>query len=239
MTQVERYIPKNRTGIATSRELASEMIAGTAEFGPSSPGSEAEIAAVRTAYAADAEAAGSVPPPATMKGALSTVVKAVKHEKPLVFIDILGARLAFERSGTRLYEALLSKFDAFGSFEGGPTRPELERFHQHELDHFLMLVGVIRELGGDPTAITPAADVEAMISRGALEVVGDPRLDLIDSLHALHTAELHDTDSWGLLVEAARVADRADLMQAFSDAMLEEQAHLDHVRNWLKASLRV
>jgi hypothetical protein len=174
-----------------------------------------------------------------MKGALSTVVKAVKREKPLVFLDLLGARLAFERSGTRLYEGLLAKFDAFGSFDRGPARPDLELFHEQELQHFQMLVRIVRELGGDPTAITPAADVEAVISRGALEVVADPRIDLIDSLHALHTAELHDTDSWNLLLEAARIADRADLVQAFNVAMLEEQAHLDHVRNWLKASLRV
>jgi hypothetical protein len=52
--------------------------------------------------------------------------KAMKGEKPTLLLDKLGERLAFERSGTRLYEALVSKHDAFGSFSGGPSREDLE-----------------------------------------------------------------------------------------------------------------
>ena len=36
-------------------------------------------------------------------------------------MDKIGERLAFERTGTRLYEALVSKHEAFGSFPGGPS----------------------------------------------------------------------------------------------------------------------
>jgi hypothetical protein len=47
-------------------------------------------------------------------------------EEMVLLVDKLGERLAFERSGTRLYETLLSKFDSYGPFEGGPERAELE-----------------------------------------------------------------------------------------------------------------
>ena len=47
-------------------------------------------------------------------------------------MDKLGERLAFERAGTRLYEALVSKYDAYGSFTGGPSRDDLEHVMQEE-----------------------------------------------------------------------------------------------------------
>ena len=119
-TQAE--IGLNRTGIATSPALTEEMIEGTKEFLPSSPGDGDEIALVREAYARTAESLGSVAPPTTMKGAVKTAIRGIRGARPTQFVDKLGERLAFERTGTRLYEALISKFDATGSFAGGPTR---------------------------------------------------------------------------------------------------------------------
>ena len=131
----------NRTGIATSPKLTKEMLEGQQEFAPDQPGDERKIASARSSSAREWDSKiGSVPPPTTVKGALKTGATALKGESPTQFIDKLGARLAFERSGVRMYEALLSKFDASGSFEGGPSRAEIEKILMDEYDHFRLLV---------------------------------------------------------------------------------------------------
>ena len=86
---------------------------------------------------------------------------------PVVFLDKLGARLAFERMGTRLWEALLSKFDSYGSFTGGPTRDELERIATEEFEHFRLLNEAMIGLGADPTVVTPSANLQANLSKAA------------------------------------------------------------------------
>jgi hypothetical protein len=65
-----------------------------------------------------------------VKDVVKTGMTAMKGESPTQLIDRLGARLAFERSGVRLYEALLSKLDASGIFDGGPSREDIERIVQ-------------------------------------------------------------------------------------------------------------
>ena len=45
-----------------------------------------------------------------------------------------GERLAFEGSGTRLYEALVLKDDAFGSFAGGPSKADSKRSSRKSTD---------------------------------------------------------------------------------------------------------
>jgi hypothetical protein len=44
-----------------------------------------------------------------VKGVAKTGMQKLTGKKPEVLIDKLGARLAFERTGTRLYDALLGK----------------------------------------------------------------------------------------------------------------------------------
>jgi hypothetical protein len=48
-----------------------------------------------------------VPPPTSMKGMAKSALQALKGEKATVLIDKLAERLAFERTGTRLYETLI------------------------------------------------------------------------------------------------------------------------------------
>ena len=47
-----------------------------------------------------------------------------------------------------------------------------------------MLVQAMEQLGGDPTAQTPCADVTATASMGLIQVVTDPRTTLAQSLNA-------------------------------------------------------
>ena len=75
--------------------------------------------------------------------------------QPTLFLDKLGERLAFERSGTRLYEALVSKHDAFGSFAGGPSKGDLEAILQEEYRHFTMLSVYDQAAGRGPHGRDP------------------------------------------------------------------------------------
>src|SRR5690349_17588390 len=118
----QTHIGNNKTGVETAHDHIDSMLEGTLEFLPSGIGDEREIARVREEYVLDAEPIGSMPPPPTLAGMVKTARQALRGEHPLVFLDKLGGRLAFERTGTRLWEGLLSKFDAYGSFEGGPER---------------------------------------------------------------------------------------------------------------------
>lgn len=226
----------NRTGIATSPRLSANMVEGMQEFPPNVPGDEVAIAGVRQRYAQEGEQVGSVPPPATVSGMASAAVQGLKGEHPVQFVDKLGERLAFERMGTRLYQALLSKFDVFGGFEGGPTRAELERLMLDEYAHFKMLVQAATEVGADPTVVTPSADIAANMSQGVLAVLVDPRITFVQSLEAILVAELVDNDCWETLMQLARQRGDEKLANSFASALADEVRHLRLVRAWLAAA---
>lgn len=226
----------NLTGIASAPHRSQEMISGMEEFPPTSTGSAQDIANVRIAYAQEADPQGSVPPPAGLKDKIQTAVKAVKGESPTLFMDKLGERLAFERTGTRLYEALVSKHDAFGSFSGGPSREELEHILEEEYEHFAMLRHAIEQLGGDPTSVTPSANLHAAASHGINLVIVDPRTTLLQCLEAILIAELVDNACWEALSELARDAGEDELVEKFEQALATEQEHLEKVQTWLAAA---
>lgn len=226
----------NRTGMALSPKHAKEMIEGASKTKPSMAGDEKAIATVRSAYVHDAEPIGSIPPPATVKGAAKTAMKALTGEHASVLLDKLGARLAFERTGTRLYEALIGKLEVLGTIDGGPSVDRLTQILREEQQHFDMLKHAIEEMGGDPTAMTPSADVEATLSSGVPKVLGDARTDLHQSLEAILIAELADNDGWTMLIELARSLGQDQLASDFDKALREEEEHLRDVRAWVTSS---
>lgn len=226
----------NRTGIATSPELTHDMLEGVKEFLPTSEGDEGVIARVRGGYSKEAEPLGTVPPPTTVTGVAKAAVRGVRGARPTQFIDKLGERLGFERSGVRLYEALISKFDAFGSFDGGPTRAELEHILLEEHAHFRLLTEAVTKLGGDPTVMTPSADLHATMSYGLLAVMVDARTTLAQCLEAALLAELADNEGWEALIELATENGEAELTKRFRAAKENEEEHLDNVRTWLRAA---
>jgi hypothetical protein len=225
----------NRTGIGAAPQRSQEMLTGLEEFPPTSEGSAQDIALVRIAYAQEAEPLGSMPLPASMTKKAKTALKAVMGAQPTLWMDKLGERLAFERSGTRLYEALVSKHDAFGSFAGGPSKDDLEAILQEEYSHFTMLSTTIEQLGGDPTVVTPSADLHATASHGIVQVIVDPRTTLLQSLEAILIAELADNACWEALIALAEQAGEDPLVQPFEQALVTEQEHLMKVRTWLAA----
>lgn len=227
----------NRTGIQTSPIDSKEAIEGAKQGLPSSMGSEAGILEVRALYAKESDGVGTVPVPATLKGMFQTAKEMLKGTKPTVFIDKLGERAGFERTGVRLYEAALLKFDVHGSWDGGPSRYQLEKIHRDELAHFVLVREAIEKLGADPTALTPCADLMSVASKGIPEVLVDPRTNLVQCLEALLVAELTDNAGWELLIELAQGLGQTDLVEQFEQALSVEAEHLMLVRRWLTAGV--
>ncbi|WP_437587053.1 ferritin-like domain-containing protein [Sorangium sp. So ce1000] len=230
-------IGTNTTGIATSPIDSKELIEFAQAIPPSSPGSEADAAAVRTEVAGASGPVGSVPPPVTLKGVVKAAGELIQGRPPALLIDKLGERLQFERSGTRLYEALIAKHDAQGTFEGGPTRADLEAIRDDELRHFALLKRAIERLGADPTAMTPSADVVGLASAGVLAVAAEPRINLGQSLQALLVAELTDNDSWRMLIDLAIAYGQDEMAAEFREAEQHEARHLELVRAWLSSKV--
>jgi hypothetical protein len=228
----------NRTGIATSPIDSKRTIEG-AEAGSGNGGrfDGAQIAAERAAWARAAEPLGTVPPPATIKGVMKTVIEKLEGHKPTVFLDKLGERLAFERTGTRLYEAVMAKLEAADPHPGGPSRVDLEEIHDAELRHFMLVRDAIVQLGADPTAMTPGADLVAVAGLGWVQVVTDPRTTLNQCLDIMLIAELADQGGWELLISLADNLGFDELAGQFRTALLEEERHVLRVRTWITTAL--
>jgi rubrerythrin len=225
---------KNRTGALASPMDASDVQkeAMTHEV---SPPADMELDGVRAEYEAEGVLMGHMPIPTTVRGAKNAFVQAFKGKNAAVLLDKIGERLAFERTGTRLYEALIGKLDACGSWDGGPSRAELLHIMEEELEHFHVLREAMEELGGDPTAMTPAANVTDVVSSGIPQIVSDGRSTLAQSLCAIHVAELADNDGWDMLVSLCTYLELDDLAQRFQRCAHEEGEHLHNVRRWLNA----
>ncbi len=149
-------------------------------------------------------------------------------------LDKLGERLAFERQGTRLYEAFLQKCQSLNLDDAsGPSVEELRHICEEELEHFHLLQNAITALGGDATVQTPSADVAGVLSHGVMQVVSDPRTTIPQTLQAMLTAELVDNDGWQMLQDLAAELGQDDLEEQCRRAYEEEQEHLEKVRDWL------
>ncbi|MBA3456836.1 MAG: ferritin-like domain-containing protein [Deltaproteobacteria bacterium] len=211
----------NHTGIALHPDFAADMLQGTEEFGPTTRGGADQLAENRIRVAQISQPAGTMPP---------TLDVPIEN---LPLLDKLGARLQFERTGVRLYQALISKLDAYGTFPGGPSRADLEQIRDEEHRHLLLVQDIIEELEGDPTVVTPCANLQAVASRGLCDVLVDPRTNLIECLEAIMVAELADHESWELLATTAELMGKSDLGPRLREGERTEAEHLVKVRNWL------
>lgn len=212
----------NRTGISVNPAEAKKSIEGAQKAPPSSPGDSQALAAPRAPYIAAGEPIGSRPP-------------VTDPMVPAVLLDLLGARLSFERGGTRLYEALLGKVTAAKQLKGGPSAADVLHLMNEEAQHFALVQAAIQRLGGDPTYETPAADVSGVASTGLVQILTDPRTTVAQCLQAMLTAELTDNDGWQMLVQLAGTLGHDDLVSQSQSALATEQEHLTKVRGWLLA----
>jgi ferritin-like protein len=223
----------NRSGIGTSPVDSKRLMEGAVEGVPSATVSADALMRVRAELSRDADPVGTMPPPASIKGAVKTVVEGLKGQKATVFLDQMAERLAFERTGTRLYEALISKLAGADAHPGGPTAAELAQIREDELAHFHLLAQAIASMGGDPTAVTPSADISAVASSGLVQVLADPRTTLNEALKTVLIAELADNEAWRNLTELASRLGQDELAEQFQTAAQEEEEHLALLRDWV------
>lgn len=222
----------NRTGLHRSPTPGRDLL-DTPVGQPVPPGAGRAQAELRAQYLAEAGPLGSVPVPTTLKGIASTGMEALKGLRAQVLIDRMAARLAFERGGVRLYDALIRKHEAAGhpALESGSAET-LREFRAQELAHMNLVADAIESLGGDSTAQTPAADLVGIESMGFVQVVSDPRTSFLQSLHAVLCAELTDVAGWDLLATLADEMGQERLAASFRGALAEEERHLRTVRAW-------
>jgi rubrerythrin len=247
----------NRTGIQMSPLDAQELEETVARFTPHQEDSDGtELETFRSRFIAEAEPLGSIPLPGTFRGTATVGMSSLMGKNPATFMDKIGERLAFERTGTRLYDALLTKFHSADAQElaclsEGAQEDELQQtdlqeadqletpeltlqqIRAEELAHLHLIEAAFVTLGADPTAQTPSADLAAVISQGLLQVLTDPRTNLAQCLEAILTGELTDNAGWELLIELAEAAGQEQLAEQFSQALADEERHLTIVKDWL------
>ena len=228
-------IGMNRTGIAASPLQGEELFASAKAGHPSSRGDETTLAAIRVLYSREAPVLGSVPPPIVRRDASRSIIDLIRGEKAGVLLDKLGERLAFERLSVRMFDALMAKFRAGGTWQGGPTIQELSSMRDDELRHFEIVRRALARLGADSTAMTPSGDLAGVLVAGTLDVLSDPRVTPPQGLQAILMAELADHDAWALLVELAGRLGEDGLASEMRAALVEEQRHVSLVRVWIRS----
>lgn len=228
-------IGMNRTGVQMSPFDTSAMQSGMPpSMTPATTGDDTALAEMRSSYIADADPLGSVPIPGTVRGAITTGASMLTGNQPQLLLDKLGERLAFERTGTRLYDALITKFEATQDKSTSMTLADLQKIRQDEARHFAIVADAVEMLGGDPTSQTPCADLVGVESMGLMQVVTDPRTNIAQSLHAILVAEMADNAGWEMLIALAEDQNQASMITDFSVALDEERVHLQQVRTWLE-----
>ncbi|GAB3540016.1 hypothetical protein GCM10027343_08390 [Noviherbaspirillum agri] len=231
----QTHMGMNRTGMQMSPFDSSDMQSGMpASMTPATPGDDSALAEARASYITEADPVGSVPLPGTVKGAISTGASMLTGSEPQLLLDKLGERLAFERTGTRLYDALITKFEALQDSSTSMTLADLQQIRQDEARHFAIIAEAIQSVGGDPTSQTPCADLVGVESMGLMQVVADPRTTIAQSLHAILVAEMTDNAGWELLIALAEDQKQNALISDFTVALNEERVHLQQVQRWFE-----
>jgi rubrerythrin len=210
----------NQSGMLTAEGGGEKMLENLKLTRPTR-GDERDLAKIRLEYAKEADAVGTIPEP-------------VQPGLTAVLMDKLGERLAFERSGARLYDALLVKC-ASDSARLVPAN-ELRHIRDEEAVHFALVGAAIQSLGGDPTAQTPSADVAGVEGMGLMQVLNDPKTTVAQALHAILVAEMTDNAAWEELIELTSQAGNDELVARFRKALEEEQEHLEKVQGWYRAA---
>jgi hypothetical protein len=221
--QVTTEVGINQSGILASEDGGEKMMQNI-ELTRPPRGDERELAKIRLEYAKESDPVGTLPEPQPEGIAR-------------VLMDKLGERLAFERAGVRLYDALMVKCAADGA--AAVPAKDLRHIRDEEAVHFALVGAAIESLGGDPTAQTPCADVAGVEGMGLMQVLNDPKTTVAQALHAILVAELTDNAAWDELIElTSQVGNDDDLVARFNKAREEEREHLIKVQGWYKDAVQ-
>jgi len=226
----------NYTGVQMSPKDNKRLLDAVNDIHPDVPGDERGMLVERTERAAEADRIGSVPVPGSAKGMLKTGFDMMRGKSPEVFIDKLGERLAYERNGVRLYEAMIAKVKALDTPDTALV-DTLMHIRNEEHEHMMLVHQAIETLGADPTAQTPCADVVGAMSLGIVNVLTDPRTNVDQCLNALLTVELTDNAAWELLIELAQAAGHPNIADSFTKAKTQEDDHLVKIKTLMRRDL--
>ena len=189
---------------------------------------------MRREYIAEAEVVGSVPPARNVKGAASTAMQKLTGKNPEAFIDKLGCRLAFERTGVRLYDALIAKCSALGTACRDSPR-YVWNFRNQELQHFKLVESshALDWRGSDST------DALRRCRWGRIHGP-DPSIDRSSHIGGAMPGSdsyrrIADNDAWQMLILFAEKMGMDEMARDFGVALSEEDIHLMHVRQWYQA----
>ncbi|HEY0491182.1 MAG TPA: ferritin-like domain-containing protein [Telluria sp.] len=238
MSTHTEHIGMNRTGIQMSPIDSKAMTDIDPDLMLGDEGDDSPMADLRAPYIIEADTLGSVPLPGTATGMVSIGLDMLKGQSPQILLDKLGERLAFERTGTRLYDALITKCELMlDDIEISMTIDDLEDIRTDEARHFRLVADAIDALGGDPTAQTPSADLCGVESMGLVQVLNDPRTTIAQSLHAIVTAELSDKAGWETLIALVDEHGLTDMVNSFTVALNDEREHLALVQTWYEEAI--
>jgi hypothetical protein len=227
-------IGSNRTGQQTTPLLSKEMNDVIRPV-TAAAADASVLAEERILYIQEAEPLGSIPPPATPKGVAKSAAKMLDGDRAQAFIDKLAERLAYERSGARLYDAVIAKCMAYKDELGEASLEEVVKIREEEAVHAALLRTCIEQLGGDPTAQTPSADLVGVATGGFLQAASDPRTPLAQTLQIALAAELVDGAGWEMLITMAENMGQDAMADRFRQALAHEKEHLAKVRAWYEA----
>jgi rubrerythrin len=226
----------NFTGVQMSPKDTERLMEAVEQILPDVPGDDTLLMNERVKRNEEAERIGSVPVPGSAKGMLKSTFDMIKGKSPELLVDKLGERLAFERSGVRLYDAMIAKVKAM-NVVGSDLVSVLQHIRDEEFEHMLLVEDAIKSLGADPTAQTPCADVAAVKSMGLMQVVTDSRTNVAQGLSALLTAELEDNAAWELLIELAEAGGHPNIAKSFEKAKTQEDDHLLKIKTMVRRDL--
>lgn len=226
----------NVTGTQMSPDDTKALLKAVEKYPPDVKGDASKLAVARAAMRREADPIGTVPIPGSVKGVLKSGFDKMLGKQPELLVDKLGERLAYERTGVRLYEAALAKFEGTET-DDKELIPTLQRIRDDEAAHMHLVKEAIETLGADPTAMTPCADVVGVMAMGIMQVLTDPRTNVAQALNALLTLELADHAAWELLVELTNKAGHPNIAKGFEKALAEEERHLNIIKSLLKQQL--
>jgi hypothetical protein len=160
-------IGRNRTGLQASPQLSKEMNDVVLPVAAATATASA-LNEVRLMYIREADPLGSIPSPAAAKGVIKPAAKLLQGQRPQVLVDKLAERLAYERGGTRLYDAVIAKVMAHEGELPAASLQEVIEIRDEEAGHAALIRTCLEQLGADPTAQTPSADLVGVATAGFL-----------------------------------------------------------------------
>ena len=226
----------NFTGVQMSPKDTKSLLEAVKQIPPDVPGDSQGLMLERETRAEEADRIGSVPIPGSAKGMLKSTFDMALGKSPELLVDKLGERLAFERSGVRMYDAMIAKARALEAAESDLVQV-LQHIRDEEFEHMNMVADAIETLGADPTAQTPCADVAAVKSMGVMQILTDPRTNVAQGLGGLLTLELEDNAAWELLIELAEAGGHPRIAKGFHKAKEQEDDHLIKIKTLLRRDL--